>query len=57
MMENEVEAARLLEAIRRVCDVTGNNAIEIATLAYERGLQDAVRLERKTALGLSLNDK
>ena len=37
---NEVEGARLLEAMRRICDATGCEEVEHATLAYEEMLQE-----------------
>lgn len=37
---NEVEGARLLETMRRICDATGCEEVEHATLAYEEKLQE-----------------
>lgn len=46
---NEAEGARLLEAMRRICDKTGCKDVEHATLAYEETLQD-VAIEAKKDL-------
>ena len=39
---NEAEGARLLETMRRICDATGCEEVEHATLAYEEALRDAM---------------
>lgn len=37
---NEAEGARLLETMRKICDTTGCQEVEHATLAYEETLQE-----------------
>lgn len=37
---NEAEGARLLEAMRKICNATGCEEVEHATLAYEESLQE-----------------
>lgn len=36
----EAEGARLLVAMRKICDATGCKDVEMATLAYEEALQE-----------------
>ena len=49
---NKAEGARLLETMRRICDVTGCEAVEHATLAYEEALQEeTLRTESRGAVG------
>ena len=43
---NEAEGARLLETMRKICDTTGCQEVEYATLAYEEALQEKNVLER-----------
>ncbi len=38
---NKAEGARLIEAMRKICDATGCEEVEHATLAYEEALQEA----------------
>ncbi len=39
---NEAEGARLLETMRKICDATGCEDVEYATLAYEEALRTEV---------------
>ena len=36
---NKAEGARLLETMRKICNATGGEEVEYATLAYEEALQ------------------
>ena len=36
----EAEGAQLLETMRKICDATGCEEVEHATLAYEKSLQE-----------------
>lgn len=38
---NKAEGARLLETMRKICNATGCEDVEHATLAYEESLQEA----------------
>ena len=45
---NEAEGARLLETMRKICDTTGCQEVEHATLAYEKTLQEtAIRTKHE----------
>lgn len=45
---DKAEGARLLENMRKICDVTGCKEVEHATLAYEEVLQETeVRKEQE----------
>ncbi len=46
---DKAEGARLLETMRRICDKTGCEEVEYATLAYEEALQK-VMIEEGSSL-------
>ncbi len=49
---NKEEGARLLETMRRICNVTDSEEVEYATLAYEEVLQEKQFNGRRDSLNL-----
>ena len=44
---DKAEGARLLETMRKICDATGCEEVEFATLEYEQALQNNENVKTK----------